>query len=251
MLRQLFKGIKRQVEQMLIRYLDRYLKPRLKLVELELATLIKDEFSKTRVEQIRQSKDKIFTFNVPLIHAFHQKYPNVGQITMYLPNVSVDHIQTCIVVDNDFYDTHVMQQADKYFKDEANILDLGSNIGSNALYYALVRKAKKVYAFEPLKKAYEILCKNIKLNSLQDVIVPHNMALGEKIGKASIKYSPTFSMGGTALKNDENGNLVVKSLDELQKEGCFVNKIDFLKIDVEGFESHVLRGGGGGILRIS
>ncbi|WP_158654265.1 FkbM family methyltransferase, partial [Helicobacter felis] len=43
---------------------------------------------------------------------------------------------------------------------------------------------------------------------------------------------------------DENGNLPVTSLDELQKEGNFANKIDFIKIDVEGFESHVLRGGG-------
>ncbi|WP_104726478.1 FkbM family methyltransferase [Helicobacter felis] len=237
----LLKGAKRRVGCVL----DRYLEPRLRHLELRLTALIKDEFSRVRVEQIRQSKDKIFIFNIPNMRVFCHKYPNVSEITMYLPNISIDHIQTYIVVDDDFYDIHVMQKADKYFKDEANILDLGSNIGNNALYYALVRKAKKVYAFEPLKETYEILCKNIELNALQDVIIPHNTALGEQVGRASIKSYSASYMGGTILRNDENGNLPVTSLDELQKEGNFANKIDFIKIDVEGFESHVLRGGGG------
>ncbi|WP_233710545.1 FkbM family methyltransferase [Helicobacter salomonis] len=193
---------------------------------------------------MKQSKDKIFMFNIPNLHIFHHKYPNVQEITMYLPNVSIDLIQTYIVMNDDFFDIDTIQQADKYFKDEANILDIGSNIGNNALYYALVRKAKKVYAFEPLKETYETLCKNIELNSLQDVIIPHNTALGEQIGRASIKNFSAVNIGGTNLKNDVDGNLSVMSLDELQKEGRFADKIDFVKIDVEGFESHVLRGGG-------
>ncbi|BEG56578.1 hypothetical protein NHP21005_02660 [Helicobacter sp. NHP21005] len=233
MFHRLLKGIRRQAG----RVLDRYLEPRL----ATLAASLKKEISRIRVEQLRQSKDKIFTFNKDVLN---HKYPGVREIAMYLPSVSVDIIQNYIVMDDNFYDICTIQQADKYFKDGANVLDIGSNICNNALYYALVRNAKKVYAFEPLKENYEILCKNIELNSLQDVIIPHNVALGEQVGRASIESFSACNTGGTHLKNDEHGNLPIISLDELQKEGKFADKIDFVKIDVETFESHVLRGGG-------
>ena len=139
---------------------------------------------------------------------------------------------------NTFFDIHTIKQANKFFKDGANILDIGANIGNNALYYAMIRNANKIYAFEPIKDTFEILRKNIELNSLQDKIYPFNIALGLQDGKASIKNRPVGNCGGTEIKNDDSGDLVVKNLDNIEIN----EKIDFVKIDVEGFEAQVLLG---------
>lgn len=190
--------------------------------------------------QIDANKEKIFTFN----HYFDGlKYENTKNIIMYLPHALTDWIQSNIVKTNDFYSIQTIEKVDKYFNDGACILDIGANIGNHSLYYAMVRKAKKVYAFEPIKETYANLCKNIELNALQNIIIPHNIALGEKTGRASIKNAPFYNIGGISLQNNKNGDLKIVSLDEMQESGAFANKIDFVKIDVEGFEAQVLRGG--------
>lgn len=167
-------------------------------------------------------------------------YPYKDDIKFYLPSCLNDVVQGSIVKYADFFEIWNIKEANKFLKDKANILDIGANIGNHSVYWAMVRKARKIHAFEPTTDVFEILCKNIELNSLQDIVKPHNFALGLQEGKVSIKERPAGNLGGTSLKYDEGGELIVKSLDGIQAE--FDEKIDFVKIDVEGFESQVLLG---------
>lgn len=161
-----------------------------------------------------------------------------GQISFYLPFKN-DYITREIIINGDFFDIDTIKLADEYLKDGANILDIGSNIGNNAVYYATQRAANKIYCFEPMADVYGILCKNIELNGLNDRVVAYNFGLGECEQKASVKgRRPTENLGGTSLKPDENGELVIKRLDDLQ----IPEKIDFIKMDVEGFEADALKG---------
>ena len=167
-------------------------------------------------------------------------YQYDDDIKFYLPSCLNDIVQGVIAKSGDFFEIFNIKQANKFLKDGANILDIGANIGNHSVYYAMVRKARKIHAFEPTRDVFEVLCKNIELNSLQSIIKPHNIALGECDGKASIKERPAGNLGGTSLKADTSGEIIVKSLDDIQAE--FDEKIDFVKIDVEGFESQVLLG---------
>nr|QGT50470.1 hypothetical protein Helico5904_1420 [uncultured Helicobacter sp.] len=194
------------------------------------------------------NKDKVFAFNhffdrdQPLYYG--RKYKQCGEIKFYLPYALSDWIQAIILRTKDFYGIEGLEKVDKYIPKNAQILDIGANIGNHSIYWAMVKGAARIYAFEPIKETYEMLCKNITLNNLQEKIQTFNFALGAKQSQGSIKEFHIDNAGGTSIQNDEAGEIVIQSLDELEKRGVFTQKIDFVKIDVECFEDEVLRGGG-------
>jgi FkbM family methyltransferase len=124
------------------------------------------------------------------------------------------------------------------------ILDIGANIGCTALLFAGL--ARKVYAFEPSPSTFAFLESNIARSRLKNVIV-QNIGLGADSGEYSLTFAPSNRAGGF-LSNQTQASaghvtekIIVRRLDEAIG---YLNpaKIDFIKIDVEGFEGHVLRG---------
>lgn len=111
-------------------------------------------------------------------------------------------------------------------------LEVGTHVG----YYA-VRMAKlygKVIAVEPNPQSIECLKKNIELNNVDNItIIP--VACGD------IEETKPIGLmeGGTSFhrRNTPSINVQVKKLDSL------VEHADVVKIDVEGWEEQVVRGG--------
>ena len=99
----------------------------------------------------------------------------------------------------------------------------------------------KIYAFEPQKEVFNILKRNVELNELTNKVNIYNLALGSKTSSATIDYDGGLcnNLGMTSIKEDENGLLKIEKLDDVIID---VKKINFIKIDVEGFESDVLKG---------
>lgn len=127
----------------------------------------------------------------------------------------------------------------KYDKNESRIrrgevvLDVGAHIGMfTCLAGLVVGNGGKVYAFEPLKEFAEIIKKNVELNGLNNVVIVKK-ALGDQERLAS--------MNGILVTNDE-GDVQVTTLDRFVQENG-VDRVDFLKMDVEGYERKVLLGG--------
>ncbi len=121
------------------------------------------------------------------------------------------------------------------------VIDAGANIGMFALYVASLG-AKKVYAFEPVTGTYEILKKNIELNNMQKIIIPVNMALGDKKGEGEISFSEGGDVGASIALNSKAKNkqkIQITMIDDYFK----IEHIDFLKMDTEGYEENVLIGG--------
>jgi len=57
-----------------------------------------------------------------------------------------------------------------------SVLDIGAFIGDSSIYFIL-KGAKKVYAIEPHPDAYKEMLENIKLNNMEDKIIPINMGI--------------------------------------------------------------------------
>lgn len=121
---------------------------------------------------------------------------------------------------------------------EDEIVDAGANIGGFTI--PLSRSARKVHAFEPIPETAHHLEYNLAQNNIMNVVV-HRVGLSDVPGvlyphRASDAGSS--SLGG-AQENKNEDAVPVTTLDD-----CFGStKISFIKIDVEGMEEKVLRGG--------
>ena len=138
-----------------------------------------------------------------------------------------------------YWDIYAHNIIDKYLKDNATILDIGANIGSHTLYWANERNAKMVHAFEPLPYSFEILKKHIELNNLEKKVKIYPYGLSDEVVRTKIAQFHEINIGGTSFKKQEDGDYEFKPLDSLELK----EKIDLIKIDVEGAEMEVLRGG--------
>jgi FkbM family methyltransferase len=95
-----------------------------------------------------------------------------------------------------------------------------------------------VYAFEPIPSTYEILRRNVETNGLRWSVIPINAAVGDVTETLSIQNYNMGNIGGPSLKKDATGTIPAITLDNF----TFPEKhIDFMKIDVEGFEVHVMK----------
>ncbi len=115
---------------------------------------------------------------------------------------------------------------------ESIVIDIGAHIGTLAI--PLARRAKKVIAFEPVPSSFALLKQNVELNGVS--IDTRNKGLAEHRGHARLKVVNVSNAGANTLTPGE-GELVLSILDDE------VESADFIKIDVEGMELGVLRGG--------
>lgn len=108
-------------------------------------------------------------------------------------------------------------------------IDVGGHCGTWS--WNLAHWFKKVEAFEPVPEHRE--CFNV--NVTQDNVTLHPYALGDREGTVSIS-TEDGSSGNSFVKG--HGRILMKTLDSFGFEN-----VDFAKIDVEGYEEFVLRGG--------
>ncbi len=116
------------------------------------------------------------------------------------------------------------------------IIDCGANIGMSVLHFKLQYPRAKVIAFEPDKDNFGLLEKNVTANKLRDVHL-HQAAVWTANGTISFASEGTEA---SRIANDGSGSQVVTSVrlaDLLAAE----EKLDFLKIDIEGAEWPVLQ----------
>jgi FkbM family methyltransferase len=125
-------------------------------------------------------------------------------------------------------------------------VDVGANIGIFTLFAArLVGDEGRVIAIEPDPVNWTALLEHIRLNRMQAVITPVNLGVSSRRELLHVTEStPTnrgaTNRGATSLTADGNGPLVecVPLSELLESAGC--ERIDVLKIDIEGGEFPVL-----------
>jgi len=125
------------------------------------------------------------------------------------------------------------------------ILDVGANIGYYSLTLANTLKGNcTVYSIEPVPATFARLKNHIRLNNYECCIDPCQIALSDRTYETSMLVRVGGNSGSATLschgKNEVKVN--VDTLDNFCEQKN-VRTIQFIKIDVEGFEPSVLRGG--------
>jgi len=157
-------------------------------------------------------------------------YPDVKFETLYIPYIYKEIYLEGVYVD-------IFNQ-----KKDMTIIDVGANIGIVTQY--MRDYAKKVYAIEPSPEHFEALKKNVEFNKW-DNVEAFECAISSIDGEAELSQ---FEANRTShsLAIDHGGKKVTvktKRFDTFFRENK-IDKVDFVKFDVEGAEDMILRSEG-------
>lgn len=129
------------------------------------------------------------------------------------------------------------------------MLDIGAHLGLFTLL-AKFHPSIKVHAYEPQGRIFKILSTNVVLNDLEGRVALHSCALGGANTVVKLKIPPEDKSGlattGTAKRFTQRSE---EEVVMLTLESCRHERVDLIKLDVEGAELDVLRGGEGTIKR--
>ena len=119
-----------------------------------------------------------------------------------------------------------------------SLLDVGANIGVTSLMMHDILQNCDIYSFEPNPQVFEVLKSNFKNNNS---VSTYNLAVSNKPAR-SLFFSGQSAYGHLDReKNNESIEVSSTSIDEFAQSNN-LERINFAKIDVEGFEVDVLLG---------
>lgn len=129
------------------------------------------------------------------------------------------------------------------------IMDIGANTGIYALIAKTVNPSSKVYAFEPVKRVYDKLKSNVKLNKYD--IICEEFAVSSYDGRGIIYDQNTEHIYSVSVNKNimpSSVNVIKTGINTISLETYIKNKsipeVDLIKIDVETHEAEVLKGMG-------
>jgi len=133
------------------------------------------------------------------------------------------------------------------------IWDIGANVGLYSCYAAKARECK-VFAFEPSVFNLEFLARNIFINALSEQITIVPLPLTDKLsisklnmstmdwGGALSTFGQTYGQDGKVLNNIFDFQTLGISMDDAM-EHLKIPQPDYIKMDVDGIEHLILKGG--------
>jgi len=142
-----------------------------------------------------------------------------------------------------YYDQHENFIAKK----DSVVVDIGANIGLYSICQA--KRGAQVFSYEANPDVYTRLVRNAKLNQHEGSITTHHNAVHSNEGEVNFLLNPHKSLLGRVTLNDQVDNhaqhiqkIPSTTLDHIWRS---LNKrdIDILKLDTEGNEIEILKGG--------
>jgi len=131
-------------------------------------------------------------------------------------------------------------------KNSEVIFDVGANTGIYSLVAKTVNKNARVYAFEPVRRVYEKLLFNNKINNYDINCI--NKAASNQTGYAELfdtneehEYSASLNNNSGLINAQNVTKIETVTLDNFIKANG-IKHPDLIKIDVETFEPEVLEG---------
>jgi FkbM family methyltransferase len=127
----------------------------------------------------------------------------------------------------------------------AVVFDIGANIGTWSLILSLATGPNgKIFAFEPTKATYDVLSNNIALNTNVNIFAfQHALSKDDDVIRLYHDVDSSRNSIGKTRSNSavDYEEVQTRTLDRLASE-LSLDKLDFIKIDVEGAEPFVFEG---------
>jgi FkbM family methyltransferase len=142
------------------------------------------------------------------------------------------------------WEPEVVRSIQRHVTPGMKVLDIGAQSGFYSLLLSrLIGPEGVVFAFEPLPANYRILEENVSLNNISNIVVIREAA-SDQSGEISFEFphgDPSL-VAGPILEGDNLGTFQVPSmsLDAFARQTG--HHVQFIKMDVEGAETAVLRG---------
>ncbi len=144
------------------------------------------------------------------------------------------------------YEQDLLRQVRPFFPASGIVFDVGAHVGFYALNIAKQLRSGKVYAFEADPDNFARLRRNCALNTFGEKVALHNVAVSSHEGTVTFYRSAADHSGWGSLNRFEGvatRELPVSAvtLDRFVEREA-IDRIDFMKIDVEAHEFEVIEG---------
>ena len=151
-----------------------------------------------------------------------------------------------ILTDDELYEKDTCYMINKYIKKDSIFFDIGANEG----FFSLVASKKiitgKIYCFEPQKNLLKIIEKNLLKNNFKNFFLL-DFGIGESEYFTNLNVFQDTNTGASSILkkhflNTKKTKIKIKSLDHFVSEERLYDQIDLVKIDIEGYEIHAIKG---------
>ena len=129
---------------------------------------------------------------------------------------------------------------------DAVILDIGANIGTFSIYAAMSARNVRLYSCEPMADFFRLLQANVRLNGLTEVVRCLNCAVGAADSEREL-FVPGRDLLFPTLVQPEHGETTSTTTVRCTTlmsllEANAIDRVDLMKMDVEGAEYEILYG---------
>ena len=155
--------------------------------------------------------------------------------------------------DKGHWEEHLCYFYSKIIKPNSVVLDGGANIGFHTIQFAYLANEGKVYAFEPQPLIYNVLSTNILINGFTNIVSQYRLGLSDKESTEVLTSILNPSITGFGDTIDEycvnwGGRGFVEGDSEekamtITIDSFNIPTLDFIKLDIQGFEYKALLGG--------
>lgn len=157
--------------------------------------------------------------------------PNIAQMTSYILLEQEDWMEDEIAFVRQFVTP------------EMNVFDIGANHGVYALSIATKLDSGHVWAFEPTVAPGRMLAKSIELNGFPKKVTWVHAGLSNHNGTAEIATSLNSELNSLHAAHACREKISLTTIDEYIKSNSINQPVNFVKLDAEGEEINILRGG--------
>lgn len=123
------------------------------------------------------------------------------------------------------------------------VIDIGANFGIYSILIASFCSDSQVHSFEPVPHTASLLRSNVERNGVDERITINNVAVGSESGKFLIttdRYAGNYLLTNKNYNGNAEEVSIIRLDDYVAQKG--LNRIDFIKCDVEGAEFLVMKG---------